>query len=378
MESIEGIQGWYLEGWVEGESVLRRYPLDFLPARIGRRPRLQIHLDLPNISSEHAEIYARNGVLWLRDLDSRNGTFLNGKRVTNDRRLERGDIIQFAGSEFEVNRAQTAGLPFDQTITLLGASAALTTGRLSDAKALRELLSRRQVSVLFQPIVDLRDRTESYFEILGRSNHPALPATPSALFSIAEDAGVAVALSELFCDEGLQAATALPSRVGLFVNSHPKELAQEQLLKTLCAVRERHPVRSITLEVHEAAITDPAMMRDLRNELRALDIGLAYDDFGAGQARLLEIAEAPPDYLKFDISLIRQLDTAPPPRRRLVASLVEMVREMGVFCVAEGIEQIGELTVCTDLGFDYGQGFYLGEPKPISHWTPTSKDSNGN
>lgn len=368
MCGIEEIQGWYLEGWIEGESILRRYCLDSLPARIGRRPRLEIHLDLPHISIEHAEIYARAGALWLRDLDSRNGTFLNGERVTGDRRLEGGDIIHFACNEFEVGRAQAADLSFDQTITLVGASAAPAAGRLSEAKALRELLCRRQVTVLFQPIVDLRDRTRAHFEILARGNHPALPGAPSKLFSIADDAGVSVELSGLFCSEGVQAAAALPDQVGLFVNSHPKELADAQLLAVLRSLRERHPDRTITLETHEASLTDPVMMRKLRAQLRAVNIGLAYDDFGAGQARLLEIAEAPPDYLKFDISLIRRLDTAPPARRRLVASLVEMVREMGVFCVAEGIEQAGELTVCTDLGFDFGQGFYLGKPKPITHW----------
>ncbi len=369
MCGIEDLQGWYLEGWVEGESVLRRYCLDFLPARIGRQPQLEIHLDLPHISAEHAAIYAREGAVWVRDLNSRNGTFLNGERVTGDRRLKRGDIIQIGCSEFEVGRAHAVELSFEQTITLVGASAAPATGRLSNAKALRELLYQRRVTISFQPIVDLRNRTQAHFEILGRGNHPALPSSPSALFSIAEDAAMSVELSGLFCDEGLRAVAALPNSVGVFVNSHPKELAAEQSFKVLRRAREHYADRAITLEIHEASLTDPVMMRDLQARLRALDIGLAYDDFGAGQARLLEIAEAPPDYLKFDISLIRQLDTAPPARRRLVASLVEMVREMGVFCVAEGIERAGELTVCTDFGFDFGQGYYLGEPKPLRHWT---------
>jgi EAL domain-containing protein (putative c-di-GMP-specific phosphodiesterase class I) len=368
MCSIEEMEGWYLEGWVEGESVLRRYCLDSLPARIGRRPRLEIHLDLPHVSIEHAEIYAHDGALWIRDLHSRNGTFLNGERVTSDRCLERGDIVHFACNEFEVGRAQAADLSFDQTITLVGASVAPAAGPLSEAKALHELLRWRQVTVLFQPIVDLRDRTPAHFEILARGNHPALPSAPGKLLSIADNAGVSVKLSGLFCSEGLQAAAALPDRVGLFVNSHPKELADEHLLTVMGSLRDRYPERTITLETHETSVTDPVMMRKLRAQLRAVDIGLAYDDFGAGQARLLEIAEAPPDYLKFDISLIRRLDTAPTARRRLVASLVEMVREMGVFCVAEGIERAGELTVCSDLGFDFGQGFYLGEPKPITYW----------
>lgn len=367
MFDSEDVQGWYLEGWVEGESILRRYGLDPLPARVGRQPRLEIHLDRPHVSTEHAEIYARDGALWLRDLGSRNGTFVNGKRVVSDRRLECGDIVQFGCSEFELGRAQAAEQSFEQTITLMGATAASTWGRLSNARALQELLCQRQVTVAFQPIVDLRKRTTAHFEILGRGNHPALPRSPSALFSIAEDAALSLELSRLFCTEGLRSAAVLPSHVGLFLNSHPKELADEQLIPALRSARACYPDRALTLEVNETSLTDPAMMRELRARLRALDISLAYDDFGAGQARLLEIAEAPPDYLKFDISLIQRLDTAPPARQRLVASLVEMVREMGVLCVAEGIERAAELTVCTNLGFDFGQGYYLGKPKLIGH-----------
>ncbi len=369
MCSTEGVLDWYIEGWIEGEAILRRYCFDALPARVGRRPGQEVRLDLPHISIDHAEISARDGELWLRDLNSRNGTFLNGERVTGERRLAQGDIVHFGSSEFEVGRTQPAGLSFDQTVMLVGAAATPASGPLSDAKALRELLCQRLVAVLFQPIVDLRDRTCAHFEILGSGNHPALPSTAKALFSIAEHAGASVELSELLCDQGLKDAATLPSQVGLFVNSHPKQLADGRLLTVLRSLRARYPHRAITLETHEASVTDPVMMRNLRAELRAVEIGLAYDDFGAGQARLLEIAEAPPDYLKFDISLVQGLHTAPAARRRLVASLVEMVREMGVFCVAEGIEQASELTACTDLGFDFGQGYFLGRPKPISHWT---------
>ena len=61
------------------------------------------------------------------------------------------------------------------------------------------------------------------------------------------------------------------------------------------------------MEIHEAAITSASFLAKLRDQLRDLDIGLAYDDFGAGQARLLEMADAPPDVIKFDIHMIRGL-----------------------------------------------------------------------
>ncbi len=62
-------------------------------------------------------------------------------------------------------------------------------------------------------------------------------------------------------------------------------------------------------------------MRTLRAQLRDLNIGVAYDDFGAGQTRLSELVEAPPDYLKFDMSMIRRIDQAPTERQRMLGSL---------------------------------------------------------
>ena len=120
----------------------------------------------------------------------------------------------------------------------------------------------------------------------------------------------------------------------------------------------------LVLEVHEAAITEPAEMRELRAQLRDWNIGLAYDDFGAGQTRLAELIEAPPDYLKFDISLIHGIDQATTERQKMLGSLVRIVLDLGVNPLAEGVETAGEAEVCRDLGFKTAQGFFFGRPAP--------------
>ena len=115
------------------------------------------------------------------------------------------------------------------------------------------------------------------------------------------------------------------------------------------------------LEIHEVAITEPRMIRRLRSRLSELSIGMAYDDFGTGQARLVDVVEVPPDYLKFDISLIRGIDRLV-SKQRMIASLVGMVIELGITPAAEGIETEEEAEVCRELGFEYGQGYLLGRP----------------
>jgi EAL domain-containing protein (putative c-di-GMP-specific phosphodiesterase class I) len=104
--------------------------------------------------------------------------------------------------------------------------------------------------------------------------------------------------------------------------------------------------------------------------LQHLKIRLAYDDFGAGQARLLELADVPPDVIKFDLQMIHGLPDATAEKRQMVASLVQMVRSLGVVPLAEGVETLEEATVCQELGFELAQGYFFGYPAPVATWLP--------
>jgi EAL domain-containing protein (putative c-di-GMP-specific phosphodiesterase class I) len=125
------------------------------------------------------------------------------------------------------------------------------------------------------------------------------------------------------------------------------------------------------LEVNEKTVTDRQVIRELRSELNDLQIGLAYDDFGAGQARLLELIEVPPDYLKFDAFLIRDLHHQPHRFQRALAALVEMSVDLGVIPLAEGVETDEEAAACDALGFQALQGFLFGHPRPITELSDT-------
>src|SRR5256885_16736849 len=105
-------------------------------------------------------------------------------------------------------------------------------------------------------------------------------------------------------------------------------------------------------------------MRELRAVLYALEMRLAYDDFGAGQARFVELVEVPPDFLKFDMKLVQGLHTASLARQQLVGSLVQMASDLGILPLAEGIESEEDGIACRELGFVLGQGYYYGRPAP--------------
>jgi EAL domain-containing protein (putative c-di-GMP-specific phosphodiesterase class I) len=127
-------------------------------------------------------------------------------------------------------------------------------------------------------------------------------------------------------------------------------------------LRAENPDIKITIEIHEAAVTDRASMLHFRKILQEIGMKLSYDDFGAGQGRLLELGEVPPDVLKFDMQLIRGIDTASAKRQELLATLVRMARDLGATPLTEGVETANEHQTCQQLGFELGQGFYYGRP----------------
>ena len=187
------------------------------------------------------------------------------------------------------------------------------------------------------------------------------------LFKIAATLGCENQLSELFRREGIRLGEELPQKSVLFFNTHPHEILQESLLKSLLEIRKFAPKRPIVLEIHEKAITNVKPMKQLRAALTDLEIGLAYDDFGAGQARLIELIEIPPDFLKFDIALVHDIHQASLRKQQIIERLVKIAHDFGIIPLAEGIECKQEGDVCIQPGFSYAQeGFYYGRPDSIS------------
>jgi EAL domain-containing protein (putative c-di-GMP-specific phosphodiesterase class I) len=351
---------WVLMGSMHGSQRLWSVPITRLPFRIGRRPGLELTLHSQAVSTEHAEIYEGAGSLRLRDLRSTNGTFVNRKRIS-DMSIEDGDILHFAEFEFRLARQGRRTAAIQATAVL--EQVALPQQFSEGTRELAELLRDGAVTVLFQPIVELPTGNVIIgYEALGRGRHSRLPEDPVELFKISASMGAEVALSRLFQDKALDLATKSRELQRLFLNTHPMELSEPDLLKSLERLPELASGLHLTIEIHEAAIVNVARVATLRARLSELGIGLAYDDFGSGQARLLELAEVPPDYLKFDARFIHRIDEAPSSKRRLLSSLIAVARDLGVLALAEGVETAGEADVCAEIGFTHAQGFHFGAP----------------
>lgn len=348
---------WLLSGQVLDGEPVREIPINVSPFQVGRRSDLSFSIPSPTVSNLHAEIVERRGILLVRDLASTNGTFVNGRRVDVEEPLHEGDLVQFANVVFRLKRQDTVsgvatvhGTNCDRAMALI---------------QFDRLMSERAVVPFFQPIVRTDDRSTIAYEVLGRSHLFGLK-TPNVMFQAASQLNLEAELSRLCRWVGMDAGKGLSGSPHLFLNTHPVELVELEVLElSLQELREVHPHNAITLEIHESAVTDPSMMRSFRTMLNDLNIGLAYDDFGAGQARLLELVEVPPNYLKFDIMMIKDIDIASSQRQHMLGSLVRMVNELGISALAEGIETKGEAEMCADLGFELNQGFYYGRPAPV-------------
>jgi EAL domain-containing protein (putative c-di-GMP-specific phosphodiesterase class I) len=236
-------------------------------------------------------------------------------------------------------------------------------------------MSQQAVVPHFQPIVMLAGRQVVGYELLARSSLAGLE-NPAAMFAAAERLNQEVALSIMLRREGVRAAQQLAGRPMLYVNTHPKELGTRELLESLAEIRSQAPHQPITIEVHEAAVADERALLELRQAARGWEMQLAYDDFGAGQSRIDELARVAPDCVKFDMRLIRDLHQASAERRLVTARLVELVRDLGITPLAEGVENEAEAIACEELGFDLAQGYLFGRPAPVTACTSAPPVSN--
>ncbi len=360
---------WVLSGQVDGSNLNSSYPIHTSPFVVGRRADAHLCLPVTCISKSHAEFtFNDQAELFLEDLGSTNGTFVNGQQLSEKTQIKNGDLIQFAKMILRVGRTAREDEATNTIQENVGDKAL-------SVMQLERLITDGGLFPHFQPIVRLADQEKIGFEILGRSRLFGLQS-PQEMFSAASQLDLEAQLSESFRHRGVEIGTSLGPDMNLFVNTHPKELDRDELYESLKQLREIDSEQMITLEIHEAAVTNLTMMKKLCAVLRDLDIKLAFDDFGVGQARLVELGEVRPDFLKFDMKLTKNIHHAPAKRQEVVALFAKLVNNLGIQTLAEGIETLEGHETLLQMGFQLGQGFYYGRPSPIGTYCKADTDGH--
>jgi EAL domain-containing protein (putative c-di-GMP-specific phosphodiesterase class I) len=226
---------------------------------------------------------------------------------------------------------------------------------------LEQLFSRclDRLWIAYQPIISLSERRVVAYEALCRSDETAM-ATPVTIIGAAEKLGRVHELSRRIRERALEKLPAMPSDCSLFLNLHPEDLDDSDLIDPFTATADC--AERIVLEVTERRqLDDVVHLKERIAALKSLGYRIAVDDLGAGYAGLSSLAHLDPAVVKLDMSLVRGVDSQP-IKQRLIRSMAELCADMGAAVIVEGVETPGERDALVDCRCDWMQGYLFGRP----------------
>jgi EAL domain-containing protein (putative c-di-GMP-specific phosphodiesterase class I)/CheY-like chemotaxis protein len=231
-------------------------------------------------------------------------------------------------------------------------------------RELRDIIRRKRVTTLFQPIVWAKDLTVFGYEILTRGPAGSSFRNSDMLFSFAREAKLAWALEAIALEGALRRLRQVDLGDRKFLLNLEAEMFEESEFRIheMVSYFAEHKGNFVFELTERAAIEDYVQFRELLNEFREKGIEVAIDDAGSGYASLEAIAALAPDYLKITKSLVSTLADEP-IKQDLVKMLVELGGKVGAKTLAEGIETEEEYVACRDLGIDLIQGYYFAHPQ---------------
>jgi len=232
---------------------------------------------------------------------------------------------------------------------------------------LQEIILKEDVRTLFQPVLNLETRETLGFEGLTRGPQGTEYESPYTLFDIATESDLVFELDRLCRRKVINSAGELAPGQKLFVNLLPTtmrdpEFQGEKMLESLEA--NNLSPSSIVLEITERlAIENYDLFLEAMKTYTDLGFEMAIDDMGSGYSGLEKIVRMNPNYLKFDLMMVRDIDTSF-VKREMLKAIHSLAKNVGASVIAEGIERVEELETLIDLGIPYGQGFLFARPTP--------------
>jgi EAL domain-containing protein (putative c-di-GMP-specific phosphodiesterase class I) len=248
--------------------------------------------------------------------------------------------------------------------------------------ALNEVLASRLISSVYQPIVDIFGRRLVGWEALSRPTGGNFDNIEQ-LFKAAYESQSIWPLERLCRDRAMEGLHDLKDGELLFLNVEPDSIYDPQFRsdRTLRLLQQARltPERVVLEMTEHSAVKDFTAFRQTLTYFRSLGFRLAIDDMGSGYSGLVSVAEIQPEFVKIDMSLIRDLHTRP-LKRELVDTINRFSRNSGIQVIAEGIETVEELEVLREIGVSMGQGYLFarpGSPPPepdMTHLAPARPD----
>ena len=242
--------------------------------------------------------------------------------------------------------------------------------------ALRKALSNDELTVYYQPKIDVKTQKIDGFEALVRWIHPTKGLiSPVQFIPLAEETGLISALGEIVLDKSCAQIKAWElqgfSEVRVSVNIVAQQLQRGNFVETIDRILERHQVdpRWLELEITESSLMDgTAQVKEILNEIKQRHISIALDDFGTGYSSLSYLGQYPIDVLKVDRSFVMEVGISP-SHEAIVCAVLAMGHSLGMLVVAEGVETMAHAEFLRDEGCDLLQGYLISKPLPAEQAT---------
>ena len=283
--------------------------------------------------------------------------------------MQPGDDAEelFRNAQFAVKQAKLAGRPQVYEPT----KATEARRRFSIETELRRALDKDELTLAYQPLINLRSGEVAGFEALARWDHKDRgEISPTEFIPVAEESGLILHLGRWVMDKAAQtlaewdqeAGEKLPLYVG--VNLSAIQVARDNVADVVESALKSSGLSGdrLTLELTESSIVqDPARATKVFDALKALGPTVAMDDFGTGYSSLAYLQRLPIDVLKIDKSFVADM-MKDPDAVAIVRAILSLAEALGMSTTAEGIETMELATTLATLGCASGQGFYFSKP----------------
>jgi len=262
--------------------------------------------------------------------------------------------------------------------------------RLALENDLRRALERSELTLHYQPQLDLQTGDIIGFEALARWRHPERGMVPPSQFiPVAEETGLIDRLGdwvlEQACAQAVEWQAAGFPHLQVAVNLSAHQFRREEAAESVARVLAQTglPPARLELEITESVLIQHAEQVLAKFKvLNDMDVQLSLDDFGTGYSSLSYLKRFPIDKLKIDQSFVRDISTDPDDAA-IVTAIIAMAHSLGLEVIAEGVETKEQLAFLKLLGCDKAQGYYFSKPLPaeeflalLHSWNPLARVAN--
>lgn len=240
---------------------------------------------------------------------------------------------------------------------------------------LRRAIEMDELSIHYQPQVDLRTGSINSFEALLRWNNRKFGfVSPAQFIPIAEESGLIIQIGEWVLKQVCLQLSDWQKKgyhlMRVAVNISPKQFKQETFAYRIEEILKEYHVNPSALEVEitESAMTNMRETLSILNDLKAIGVVISIDDFGTGYSSLSYLKRYPIDIIKIDQSFIRDIETDA-KNAAIAKTIIHLAHSLGMEVIAEGVEKVLQVDFLKAANCHKAQGFYFSRPIPIDEIT---------